>query len=104
MVCLISSPINYFLMSLKCHQVFGTKKTNSWFQEILTKKYRKTTSQEISFAVKKWQYFDRRPQPLIDWDIFEFSSETAERNLTKLDRKQELNVLFEVCVFGPIRK
>ena len=25
--------------------------------------------------------------------IFDFSSETAERNLTKLDRKQDLNVL-----------
>ena len=27
------------------------------------------------------------PWPLIGWDIFDFSSETAERNSTKLDRK-----------------
>ena len=44
------------------------------------------------------------PWPLIGWDIFDFSSETAERNLTKLDRKQDLNVLYQVCVFGPIGK
>ena len=37
--------------------------------------------------------------PLIDWGIFDFSSETPERNSTKLDRKQDLNVLYQVCVF-----
>ena len=41
--------------------------------------------------------------PLIGWDIFDFS-ETAERNSTKLDRKQDLNVLYQVCDFGPIGK
>ena len=40
-----------------------------------------------------------RPWPLIGWDFFHFSSETAEQNSTKLDRKQDLNVLFQVCVF-----
>ena len=44
------------------------------------------------------------PWPLIGWDIFDFSSKTAERNSTKLDRKQDLNVLYRVCVFGPIGK
>ena len=47
------------------------------------------------------------PWPLIGWDIFDFSSETAEQNSTKLDRKQDLNVLYQVCgffFFGPIRK
>ena len=44
------------------------------------------------------------PWPLIGLDIFDFSSETAERNSTKLDRKQDLNVLYQVFVFGPIRK
>ena len=39
------------------------------------------------------------PWPLIGWDISDFSSETAERNSTKLDRKQDLNVLYQVCVF-----
>ena len=44
------------------------------------------------------------PWPLIGWDIFDFSSKTAEQNLMKLDRKQDLNVLYQVCVFRPIGK
>ena len=44
------------------------------------------------------------PWPLIGWDIFDFSSETVERNSTKLDRKQDLNVLYQVCVFRADRK
>ena len=44
------------------------------------------------------------PWPLIGWDIFDFSPETAERNSTKLDRKQDLNVLYQVCVFRADRK
>ena len=44
------------------------------------------------------------PWPLIGWDIFDFSSETAERNSTKLNRKQHLNVLYKVCVFPADRK
>ena len=44
------------------------------------------------------------PWPLIGWDIFDFSSETAERNSTKLDRKQDLNVLYQFCVFWADRK
>ena len=44
------------------------------------------------------------PWPLIGWDIIDFSSETAERNSTKLDRKQDLNVLYQVCVFPADRK
>ena len=44
------------------------------------------------------------PRPLICWDIFDFSSETVERNSTKLDRKQDLNILYQVCVFWADRK
>ena len=44
------------------------------------------------------------PWPIIGWDIFDFSTETAERNSKKLDRKQDLNALYQVCVFGPIGK
>ena len=44
------------------------------------------------------------PWPLIGWDIFDFSSETAEQNSTKLDRKQDLDVLYQVCVFRADRK
>ena len=42
--------------------------------------------------------------PLIGWGIFDFSSETAKRNSKKLDRKQYLNVLYQVCVFLAARK
>ena len=38
------------------------------------------------------------PWPLIGWVIFDFF-EIAERNSTKLDRKQTINVLYQVCVF-----
>ena len=44
------------------------------------------------------------PWPLIGWDIFDFSSETAELNSTKLHRMQDLNVLYQVCVFRADRK
>ena len=44
------------------------------------------------------------PWPLIGWDIFDFSSETAEWNSTKLYRKQDLNVLYQVFVFQTDRK
>ena len=44
------------------------------------------------------------PLPLIGWDIFDFSSETAERNSTKLDRKQDLKALYQVCILWADRK
>ena len=45
------------------------------------------------------------PWPLIGWEIFDFSSETAEQNAMKLDRKQDLNILYQICVFvGPVGK
>ena len=44
------------------------------------------------------------PWPLIGWDIFDFFTETAERNSTKHDRKQDLNILYQVCVFRADRK
>ena len=45
----------------------------------------------------------RRPSS-VNFHIFDFSSETAERNSTKLDRKQDLNALYQVCVFRADRK
>ena len=39
------------------------------------------------------------PWPLIDWDIFDFSSVTANWNSTKLERKQDLNVLHQAGFF-----
>ena len=44
------------------------------------------------------------PRPLIGWDIFDFSSETTERNSTKLERKQDHNVLYKVCFSGRSEK
>ena len=44
------------------------------------------------------------PWPLIGLDIFDFSSETAERNSAKLDRKQALNAFYLVCVFQANRE
>ena len=66
---------------------------------------RNLTGSKISTSSTKFVFFGLigktrwLPWPLIGWDIFNFSYETAERNSTKLDRKQDLNVLYQVCVF-----
>ena len=63
------------------------------------------TGSKISRPSTKFVFFGRigktrwLPWPLIGWDIFDFSSSTAERNSTKLDSKQDLNALYQVCVF-----
>ena len=44
------------------------------------------------------------PGPLIGQEIFDFSSKTTERNSTKLDRKQDVNALYKVCVFQADQK
>ena len=38
-------------------------------------------------------------RPSLTFHIFDFSSESTEQNSTKLDRMQELNILYQVCVF-----
>ena len=71
---------------------------------------RNLTGSKISTPSTKFVFFGPigktrwPPWPLIGWDIFNFSSETAERNSTKLDRKQDLNALYQVCVFRADRK
>ena len=66
---------------------------------------RNLTGSKISTSSTRFVFFGpirktRWPSwPLIGWDIFDYSSETAGRNSTKLDRKQDLNVLYQVCVF-----
>ena len=71
---------------------------------------RNLTGSKISTPSTKFVFFGPigktrwPPWPLIGWDICDFSSETAERNSTKLDRKQILNVLYQVCVFRADRK
>ena len=71
---------------------------------------RNLTGSNFSTSSTKFVFFGRigktrwPPWPLIGWDIFDFSSETAERNSTNLDRKQDVNVLYQVCVFRADRK
>ena len=71
---------------------------------------RNLTGSKISMSSTKFVFFGLigktrwPPWPLISWDIFDFSSETAERNWMKLDRKQDLNVLYQDCVFWADRK
>ena len=71
---------------------------------------RNLTGSKISTSSTTFVFFGRigktrwRPWSLIGQDIFDFSSETTERNSTKLDRKQDLNVLYQVCVFRTDRK
>ena len=66
---------------------------------------RNLTGSKISISSTKFVFFrqirkTRWPSwPLIGWDIFDSSSETAERNSMKLNRKQDLNILYQVCVF-----
>ena len=54
---------------------------------------RNLTGSKISTSSTKFVFFGPigktrwPPWPLIGWDIFDFFSETAERNSTKLDRK-----------------
>ena len=63
------------------------------------------TGKKISMSSTKFVFFGPigkirwPPWPLIGWDIFDFFSETAERNSKKLDRKQDLNIFYQVCVF-----
>ena len=70
---------------------------------------RHLTGRKISTSPTKFVFFGtigktkRPPCPLIGWDIFDFFV-TAEGNSTKLNRKQDLNVLYQVCVFRADRK
>ena len=71
---------------------------------------RNLTGSKISRSSTKFVFFlpigktRWPPWLLIGWEMFDFSSETAELISTQLDRKQDLNILFQVCLFGPIGK
>ena len=68
---------------------------------------RNLTGSEISTSSTKFVFFGLigkqrwPPWPLIGWDIIDFST---ERNSTKLDGKEDLNILYQVCVFRADRK
>ena len=80
------------------------------FLKPLNRIQRNLTGSKISTSSTKFIFFRPigktrwPPLPLIGWDIFDFSSSNAERNSTKLVRKQDLNVLYQVCVFRADRK
>ena len=63
------------------------------------------TGSKISASSTKFVFFGLigktrwPPCPLIDWDSLDRFSETAEQNSMRLDRKQDLNVFYQVCVF-----
>ena len=71
---------------------------------------RNLTGSKISMISTKFVFFGLigktrwPPWLLIGWDIFDFSSETTEWNSTKLDREQDLNALYQVCVFRTNQK
>ena len=71
---------------------------------------RNLTGSKISTSSTKCVFFGLigktrwPPRALIGWDTFDFFSKTAEGNSMKLDRKQDLNVLYQVCVFWADRK
>ena len=89
--------------SLTFHISTSPLKPLNRIQRNLTGSKNSTSSNKFVFfgPIRKTRW---PPWPLIDWDIFDFSSETAERNSTKLDRKQDLNVLYQVCVLQADRK
>ena len=64
---------------------------------------------KISMFITKFCFSDRYedqdgcPGLWFAETFFDFSA-TVERNLMKLDRKQDLNILYQVCVFGAILK
>ena len=66
---------------------------------------RNLTESKISLFSTKFVFLglsekqDGRPDLWLA-ETFSTSQETAEQNSTKLDRKQDLNVLFQLCVFG----
>ena len=64
-----------------------------------------SVSKNSTSSVMLWGPIEKTiwsPPPLIGWDIFDIFSETTERNLRKLDRKREHNIIYQVCVFRQI--
>ena len=75
------------------------------FSEMLNRIQQNLTGSTLLMSSTKFVFFGPiwktrwPPWPLIGWEILDFSDETAKRNSKKLDRKQDLKVLYQVCVF-----
>ena len=84
---------------------FGLLLWNRWteFNETWQEARSRTSSTKFVFfgPIGKTR---RLPWPLIGWNIFDFYSEIAELNSMKLNKKQDPNVLYQVCVFRTNRK
>ena len=95
-------------LSVVCRRKLFTFSTS--FLKLLNGIQRNLIGRKISTSSTRYVFFGSirktrwPPWPLIGWHIFDFSSVTAERNSTELFRRQDLNVLYKVCVFWPIGK
>ena len=71
---------------------------------------RNWTGSKISISSTKFVFFRPiektrwPPWYPIHWNIFDFSSETAKRNSSKLDSKQDINIFYQVCALRADRK
>ena len=68
---------------------------------------RNLTESNISISSAKFLFFGtigKNKMAALASDFFNFSSKTAERNSTKLDRNQDLNVRYLILVFRTDRK
>ena len=81
------------------------KPLNGIQQNLTRSKILMSSTKFCNFRVHQKDKTVRLSWSLIGWDIIDFSSETAERYSMKLYRQQDLNlnVLFQVCVFSPLK-
>ena len=101
--CLIIIISNDFRTSWLSQTVtFSTSHLKPWneIQQILTGG--KVLTSSTTFVFVKMIGKKMASRLLIGWNIFHFSSDTAERNSMTLARKQGLNVIYQVCDFWPI--
>ena len=84
---------------------FGLLLWNRWTEFNETWQEARSQRPLPSLCFSDWlEKQDGRPGLWLAETFSNFSSETAEQNLAKLDRKQDLIVLYQVCVFQADRK
>ena len=81
------------------------EKFSTFPQKLLNWIQRNLTGSKLSTSSTKFIFFGLSgkirwpPLRLIGWDFFDFSSGNTKHNSRKLDRKQDINTLYQVCVF-----